>query len=160
MRLVVADTSPIFYLLSIGQIEVLPQLFGKVFLPDAVHQELCHLAAPTVIREWAADLPAWAEVRAVEAIDDAALQSLGAGERAAITLAMALHADLILIDERKGTNVALHKGFEVTGTLGVLTLAARRGLVDLADSFARLKGTNFRYRQEIMDALLDWEKGR
>jgi hypothetical protein len=48
MRLVVADASPIFYLLSVGQIEVLPQLFGKVFLPDAVHQELCHLAAPTV----------------------------------------------------------------------------------------------------------------
>jgi len=39
--------------------------------------------------------------------------------------------------------------------LGVLGLAARRGLVNLADSFARLKRTNFRYRQEIMDALLD-----
>jgi predicted nucleic acid-binding protein len=66
-----------------------------------------------------------------------------------------VHADLILIDERKGTRVALNKGFEVTGTLGVLGVAARRGLVDLADSFAGLKQTNFRYRQEIMDALPD-----
>ena len=98
-------------------------------------------------------------VAQVEAIDDAALDPLGAGERAAITLALSLHADLILIDERKGSTVALGKGFEVTGTLGVLGLAARRGLVDLADSFARLKRTNFRYRQEIMDEMLNRQEG-
>jgi len=154
MRLVVADTSPIFYLLSIAHIDLLPQLFGKVFVPDAVYKELCHPAAPPLVRDWVAELPAWADVTAVEAIDDATLQPLGAGERAAITLALSLHADLILIDERKGTAVALGKGFGVTGTLGVLSLAARRGLVDLADSFARLKRTNFRYRQKIMDDLL------
>jgi predicted nucleic acid-binding protein len=159
MRLVVADTSPIYYLLSIDRIDILPRLFGKTFVPDAVHKELCHAAAPTVVREWAARLPVWVEVAPVETIDGPALGSLDAGERAAITLALSLPADLILIDERKGTKVALGKGFEVTGTLGVLGLAARRGFVDLADSFARLKRTNFRYRQEIMDALLDQRAG-
>ncbi len=59
------------------------------------------------------------------------------------------------MDDRKGVVVARSKGFAVIGTLGVLNLAARRGLIDLADSFARLKRTNFRYRQEILDALLD-----
>jgi predicted nucleic acid-binding protein len=63
------------------------------------------------------------------------------------------------MDERKGTTVALGKGFDVTGTLGVLGLAARRGLVDLADAFTRLKRTNFRYRQEIMDELLKQDQG-
>jgi predicted nucleic acid-binding protein len=150
-RLVVADTSPIYYLLSIGHIDLRPQLFGKVFVPDAVHRELCHPAAPPVVRDWVARLPVWVEVTPVEAMEDTMLQPLGAGERDAITLALSLHADLILIDERKGRAVALSKGFDVTGTLGVLGLAARRGLVDLADSFARLKRTNFRYRQEIMD---------
>jgi predicted nucleic acid-binding protein len=160
MRLVVADTSPIFYLLSIGHIDLLPQLFGKVFVPDAVLKELCHPAVPIVLRSWFAGLPAWVDVTRVDAIDDAALQALGAGERDAITLALSLHADLILIDERRGTSVALGKGFDVTGTLGVLSLGARRGLVDLPDSFARLKRTNFRYRQEIMDELLSQQKGR
>jgi predicted nucleic acid-binding protein len=159
MRLVVADTSPIFYLLSIGHIDLLPQLFGKVFVPDAVHKELCHPATPPMVRDWVAGLPAWAEVTRVEGIDDATLQPLGSGERAAITLALSLHADLILIDDRKGTAVALGKGFDVTGTLGVLRLAARRGLVDLADSFARLKRTNFRYRPEMLDDLLNQEEG-
>src|SRR5271170_5375725 len=160
MRLVVADTSPIFYLLSIGHIDLLPRLFGKVFMPDAVHKELLHPSAPPMVRDWAAGLPAWADVTQVEAIDDAVLQRLGAGERAAITLALSLRADLILIDERRGTAVALGKGFDVTGTLGVLGLAARRGLIDLADSFARLKRTNFRYRQEIMDELLAQQKNQ
>ena len=159
MRLVVADTSPIFYLLSIGQVDLLPRLFGKVFLPDAVHKELCHPAAPAMVRDWVAGFPAWLEVKQVDAIDDVTLQPLGAGERAAITLALSLHADLILIDERKGTAVALGKGLDVTGTLGVLGLAARRGLVDLADAFARLKRTNFRYRQETMETLLSGQGG-
>ena len=62
MRLVVADTSPIFYLLSIGQIGLLPRLFKTVFIPDAVHKELCHPAAPTVLRDWIEERPLWLEV--------------------------------------------------------------------------------------------------
>jgi len=159
MRTVVADTSPLFYLLSIGHIDLLPRLFGKVFVSSAVHTELCHPSAPALVREWAAHVPGWIVVVSVETVDEAAFLPLGAGERAAITLALSLPADLILIDERKGTQVALGKGFAVVGTLGVLALASRTGLVDLADSFARLKRTNFRYRQEIMDLLLEQNAG-
>jgi predicted nucleic acid-binding protein len=53
MRLVVADTSPLVYLILIDQIEILPQLFNSVILPDAVHAELCHPLAPTPVRTWA-----------------------------------------------------------------------------------------------------------
>jgi predicted nucleic acid-binding protein len=67
MRLVLADTSPVFYLLTIGQIDLLPRLFGKVIIPDAVYQELCHPAAPPVLLEWVAELPPWIEVMPVHA---------------------------------------------------------------------------------------------
>jgi hypothetical protein len=53
MPLVVADTSPIFYLLSIGQIDLLP------LVPDAVYRELSHAAAPEILRRWTAELPDW-----------------------------------------------------------------------------------------------------
>jgi predicted nucleic acid-binding protein len=46
------------------------------------------------------------------------------------------------------------KGLEVTGTLSVLSRAAQRQLLDLADAFERVKRTNFRFRQEIMDQFL------
>ena len=155
MRLVVADTSPIFYLLSIGHIELLPRLFMKVFVPGAVHKELCHPTAPRVLREWIAERPSWLEVIPVDEIDDDSLRPLGDGERAAITLALSMHADLILIDERKGTSAALTKGFEVTGPLGILRLAVKDSLIDIAAALAKLKRTNFRYRQEMIDGLLN-----
>jgi predicted nucleic acid-binding protein len=84
-----------------------------------------------------------------------ALGKLDEGERAALTLAASLGADLLLLDDRQGVRVARNKGFRVIGTLRVLQLAARRGLLDLADAFERIKGTNFRYRQQLMDELLN-----
>jgi hypothetical protein len=56
VRLVIADTSPINYLLLIGHIDIRPALFDKVILPAAVWDELKHPKAPPVVRSWAAAL--------------------------------------------------------------------------------------------------------
>lgn len=109
---------------------------------------------PEIVRVWIENPPGWLEVRVSPAIDDPSLQALDDGERAAIALPLALKADLILMDDRAGVAVARSKGFAVTGTLGLLDLAARRKLLKLDEAFARLKATNFRYPPEIMDALL------
>jgi predicted nucleic acid-binding protein len=93
-------------------------------------------------------------VRAALALDDASTQPLDDGERAALALAAELRADLILMDDRAGVAVARAKGFAVTGTMGLLDLAARRRLLRLSEAFSRLRATNFRYPPELMDALL------
>jgi predicted nucleic acid-binding protein len=157
VRLVIADTGPLNYLVLIGRIDLLPTLFQRVILPSAVQRELDDRDTPPSVRDWIASPPAWVEVSETPGrhFDDESLAGLDEGEQAAIALAAALNADLLLMDDREGVMVARSKGLEVTGTLGILSLGARRGLIDLADSFARLKNTNFRYRQEIMDALLD-----
>jgi predicted nucleic acid-binding protein len=156
VRLVIADTGPVNYLVLIGQIDLLPVLFQRVILPSAVQRELNDAETPPSVRDWITNPPVWVEVKEapVRELGDDSLAGLDQGERAAIALAIAIKADLLLLDDREGVVVARNKGFAVTGTLGVLNLAARRGLVNLADSFARLKRTNFRYRQEIMDAIL------
>jgi predicted nucleic acid-binding protein len=153
-RVVVADTSPILYLHLIVQIDVLPALFGEIHVPAAVYKELCHPAAPASVRAWALTTPVWLSIAPAAGVSDPETALLDDGERAAIALAELIHADLVLMDERKGIRVSLQKGFEVTGTLGILDLAARHGLIDLAESFARLKATNFRYRPEMMADLL------
>jgi predicted nucleic acid-binding protein len=153
MRLVVADTSPLVYLILIDRMDILPRLFDSIVLPGAVYAELCHPLAPAAVRTWAAALPLWAEVKPSPEMAFDGLDSLGPGERAAIALALSIHADLVLIDERKGTQAALANGLEVSGTLGVLVRAARKGVLNLAEAFDRLKTTNFRYRQEILDRL-------
>jgi predicted nucleic acid-binding protein len=154
MLLVVADTSPIRYLVEIGHIGLLPQLFERIFIPSLVYDELRHPSAPAPVRAWANSLPAWLEVLAVTMSDDPAFQALDDGEKAALTLGMTLGAELILIDDRKGAAAALQKGFQITGTLGLLTRSAQRGILDLADALARLKRTNFHYRQELFDDIL------
>lgn len=106
--------------------------------------------------------PSWLQVDtpAGDAFDDPSLKGLDEGEKAALVLAASLVADLVLMDDRDGVRVARSKGFRVTGALGVIDLGARRGLLDIADAFERIKRTNFRYRQEIMDELLNQKKGR
>lgn len=76
------------------------------------------------------------------------------GETAVIALAELLHADLLLIDERKGVKIARSKGFRVTGTLGLLELAAQAGLVDFVEAVGRLRRTTFRSPDALLETLL------
>ena len=161
MTLVVADTGPLHYLVLTGDIELLPRLFAKVLAPERVRDELAHAQAPEAVRAWIAEPAPWLEIRPVEAgrgVDD--LETLDAGERDVIALAMAAKADLLLMDDRDGVAAARRRGFAVTGTLGLLDFAARKGLVDLAAAFERLKRTSFYYRQGFLDALLAQQAGR
>jgi predicted nucleic acid-binding protein len=153
VQIVIADTSPINYLIQIGHIDVLPALFVKVILPSVVRDEL--MVAPPMVRKWIESPPSWVEVRSsADSKRDPSLQKLDAGEADAITLAIELRADLLLMDDREAVLAARGQGLTVVGTLGVLGVAGRHGLLDPADAFDRLKRTNFRYRQETMNALL------
>ncbi len=120
MRLVIADTGPINYLVLIGHIGVLPTLFQKVILPSAVQRELDDEETPPSVRDWIANPPVWVEVKEtpVGGLYDESLDGLDQGERAAIALAVAINADLLLMDDRAGVVEARNRGFAVTGTLG------------------------------------------
>ena len=109
MRLIIADTGPINYLVLIGKIDLLPVLFEKVILPSAVQAELADPDAPPSVRSWIADPPTWLEVYETPSrqIDQASsVEGLDEGETAAITLAISLSADLLLMDDRKGVIAA------------------------------------------------------
>ncbi len=66
MKLIVADTGPINYLIQIGCTEVLPGLVEAVILPMEVLGELLADGAPLAVKAWAEVLPAWIEVRQAE----------------------------------------------------------------------------------------------
>lgn len=44
--IVIADTTPLNYLILIDEIEVLPKLYGRVVIPEAVREELLRSGAP------------------------------------------------------------------------------------------------------------------
>jgi predicted nucleic acid-binding protein len=155
VQLVIADTGPINYLVLIGNVDVLPVLFEKVILPSAVKAELADADAPASVRDWIADPPAWLEVYETpsDSFEQIYVEGLDEGEASAIALAIALDADLLLMDDRKGVVAARGKGLHVTGTLGVLDLAAQRGLVNFAEAVNRLRRTTFRVPEALLDSL-------
>jgi predicted nucleic acid-binding protein len=114
-RLVVADSGPLNYLVLIETIDVLPRLFEQILVPTAVYDELAHADAPPLVRAFVAHKPAWLEVRSNP--DLSGSETIGSildeGERAAIALATSIGADLILMDDRSGVEVARRHGLTV-----------------------------------------------
>ena len=162
MRVVVADATPLHYLILIDAAVVLARLFEKIHVPTEVRNELICEAAPASVRKWMQQPPPWLEILTapVGTHLDSSLAALDSGERAAIALAESLRADLLLIDDRAGAMLAQQRGLAVTGTLGVLDLASRTGLLHLKDAFTRLQKTNFRYPPSLVEALLEEERIR
>lgn len=141
--IVVADTSPINYLILIEEISLLPQIYWHVVIPNAVYAELVNPIAPERVRSWMAQPPQWLEIRTPSGKPNDALAKLNVGEREAILLAVELGADQVVIDELQGRQEAERLGLRVTGTVGVLAEAAKLGLIDLKSTLTRLQQTSF-----------------
>jgi predicted nucleic acid-binding protein len=152
--IVVADTSPINYLILIGEIDILPKMYGSVVVPQTVREELVRLSAPQLVRSWIDHLPIWLEVRSPLAAPDSSLAKLDAGERDAITLATELQADQLIVDDREGRREAERRGIPAIGTLGVLREAATLKLLDIRVAVERLQGTSFYVAPEVLAKLL------
>jgi len=117
----IANTSPLCYLHRAGILHVLPAILGRVIVPAQVVAEL------GAGRARGYDLPdplmlPWADVRAVVPLASRLepFGFLGAGERAALTLALALPGPVAIIDELPARRVASRLGVNVTGTLNVI----------------------------------------
>lgn len=154
MPVVVADTGPLNYLIQIGEIEILHPLFGSVSIPDAVVTELSHPMAPVPVRVWMMTPPRWLVAPPATPLPADFLPRLGRGERAVIALGTTVDDPLVLMDDRAGVSAATALGLNVVGTIGVLSLAADRGITDFPAAIERLRATNFRVRPALLDRLL------
>jgi hypothetical protein len=131
--IVVSDTSPVLNLARIGRLELLRSLYGQVLIPTAVHAELRVALANSgqgsdfFQLEWVVVDAARDRVRVERLRAD-----LDLGEAEAIVLAIERHADLLLVDERRGRRAAGASGLAVTGLLGVVAHAKRVGVIEAA----------------------------
>jgi hypothetical protein len=118
---VVVDASPLIAFQQIGQLHLLQALFTSLLVPSAVAQEI----APSV------PCPSWiVERHLAQPMPPVVLQaSLGPGETEAISLALELHADHLVVDEKAARHLAEGLGLKVIGTLGVLLAAKRKSLI-------------------------------
>jgi len=153
--IVIADTSPLNYLILIGHVEILKALYSEVVIPPAVHDELLHLAAPEPVKAWAKALPQWIEIRTPSRLNLDLDIDLGNGEREAIALAYAAGREsLLLIDEQLGRREATRLGLSVAGTLGIVDKAAKQGLLNLHEAIEKLRATNFKAADALLNQFL------
>ena len=143
---VVSNTSPLRYLVAAGHADLLAKLFGTILIPTAVEREILDPHAPLSVQHWMAQRPTWLKVREVQTAPDAELiGQLDPGEAEAIQLAQELHTDALIMDERRGRQVAAGRGITVIGVLGILRESYRRGFIDNPIALAaQLRSLGFR----------------
>jgi hypothetical protein len=128
--IIVSDTSPLMNLAVVGHLQFLHQLYDTVIIPEAVWNELSSLSSqhPEVA---AVQTLSWLDRQSVtsQAIVDALQAELDIGEAEAIALAVEKQANLLLIDERRGRQVATRMGLTYIGLSGVLLEAKRKGFL-------------------------------
>lgn len=126
--IVFADTSPLNYLVLLGHIEILENIYAEVVVPQTVLDELQDNEAPPKVRVWFSAPPAWLQVSTLIFRRDPLMERLDRGEQDAILLAESFKAELLIIDDLEGRREAVHRGLTGIGTLGLLMEAARRKL--------------------------------
>lgn len=152
--IVVADTSPIHYLILLRHIEILPAIFGEVQLPQTVFEELQDRDAPAEIRAWLTTLPEWLKINYTRYAPDPRLDRLDRGEHDAILLAESMHADRLIMDDLDGRREAENRNLPVIGTLGILAEASRRKLINLPETLIALQATNFYVSPALLKLML------
>jgi predicted nucleic acid-binding protein len=154
MAVVVSDTTPLHYLILVGQETILQKLYGSVIVPPAVLEELGHSSAPVQISNWAANPPGWVKVSAPSSIPDR-YGALDFGERQALALAVEIKADLVLLDDKVARRVAQREMMRVKGTLGIVADAARAGLLDFVETVENLQRTSMHLDKEFVREVIE-----
>ena len=151
--IVVVNTSPLVALDRIGQISILPKLFGEIIRPQSVVDEL---DAGRSVYGGSTSLFHASWLSTVKDPPEMVLRKeLGAGETAAIALALRVDADLVILDDLAARNVAAELGLNVTGTLGVLLAAHKKGLLDdIEKSINSLVACGFRLSDSLVRLIL------
>jgi predicted nucleic acid-binding protein len=126
---VISDASPVIALAFLGLEALLHSLFAEVLIPSAVAAEV---RQPRGVFG-GIDCSAIPGLRVLDPTSSAPLSHrhgmLDPGERAAIALAVEHRNSLLIIDERRGREVARELGVRVTGTVGILLRAKQNALI-------------------------------
>lgn len=143
--LIISDTSCLIALDRINQLDILKGLFKKIITTDEVKEE------------FGKKLPKWIQIVKVQ--NKAKMQELedilDKGEASAIALALETEMrSILIIDERKGRNVARNLKIEILGTLKVIQLAKERGIIkSIHPVIESLQQAGFRFSKKIIEVL-------
>lgn len=153
MRRVIANTTPLICLADIACFDLLQKLYGEIFIPHAVLEEIKSEPAKTLVKN--------SNFIHVVNITDYRTKRffssrLHKGEVEVLLLAEEQCADLLLMDDNAAKKTAKFMGFKVTGTLGVLLKGKKDGYIhEIKPLLDKLIETGFYVKPEIMQYVLE-----
>lgn len=153
--IIVSDTSPLVCLLYLDKLVLLKDLFASVIIPPAVFEELINAK---IVDQTFLKLNNFIEI--ISPANKKEVSELTAfldlGESEAIVLSKELKADLLLIDEAPGREIAANLGIPIRGILGVLLQAKESSLIDyVRPLIEKLQtGINFRINDNLLKKIL------
>ncbi len=157
LRLIVADAGPLIVLSKLGELGLLPRVFGEVWITEVVHAELLAGGSFPGQDAIAEALSGWLHVEPVDIGSWAPLNpDIDPGEASSICLAER-HADsLLIIDDKAGRQEAAARGLRFVGLVGVLREARVRGFIPrLRPLLDGLRGAGYYLSDELTRQVLE-----
>lgn len=149
---IISDTGPILSLVKINQLEVLNSLFQKIFIPEAVWQEL--IQTDDIKEKEKLEFFFKSKVKKITHINNI-IPITDQGELEAIRLYQETGADLLLIDDKRSKKVAQELKIKCIGTLGILYEAKEQGIIkELKPIFLKLLDKGRYYSKTVLNLFL------
>ncbi|WP_173866219.1 DUF3368 domain-containing protein [Thermococcus henrietii] len=151
------NSSPLIFLAKLGLLNILNELFDEIYVTDAVYHE-------TVVEgtghEEAIDIENAGFLKRVSVENQRVvkflLELIDHGEAETIAFALENGIDLVVLDDKDARKVARGFGLRVTGTLGLILLAKRKGLIEeVLPYIEELKKHGFRISERILEEILE-----
>ncbi len=127
---VISNSTPLIAFIKKNELSIIKKLFNKLIIPKAVYDEIVNVpkSLENEIEILESEIKKeWILIKKIKNLKFAEL-NLGRGETEAINACLEVNEPLLLIDEKKGRNIAKSLKIPVLGTLGILTLAKKRRL--------------------------------
>jgi predicted nucleic acid-binding protein len=145
-EIVITDTSCLILLAKINEFELLRTCYPSVVVTEEV------------AKEFGEALPQWIKIKGSrdKSLQKTLEQLIDIGEASSIALAFEMPDSLLIIDDRIARRLAKSLGFKVTGTLGVIVQAKKRGTIaSVKPILVKIAATDFRVSQKLITKILD-----
>lgn len=154
-RVVIVDTSPLFYLHRLGYFHILEKLYGEIIVPQAVVTEL---QEGKMLGEDVPEIESYNWIKVKNVMVPAFIKlvpDLGQGESEVLALGCEERDALLIIDDAIARKIARLQKVKLTGTAGVLLRAKKEGHIkEMKSVIDRLKKTGFYLSDQLILEIL------
>jgi predicted nucleic acid-binding protein len=145
-KIIISDTSCLIALSRIEKLDLLKDLYHEIIITKDVQQE------------FGGSLPDWiliTEVKDKQKQKDLE-DRLDKGEASSIALALEIDNTTLIIDEIKGRKIAQSLNIDIIGTIGIIILADKKGLIsDVISTILLLANKGFRLSDNLINKIIN-----